>query len=128
MPWWPWVTREQYEAMRDARDRAEARYDALQARYEAFVALVAERSAPKLPPTPVAPAKPDPVARAIAVRSGTNLELRQHLTGWAAERRNAGESDLAIVRAMHGDAPKPDEGPTEREKAEAEAAVLDLLG
>lgn len=134
----PWVSRAMHEALmaakqneleraEGARIHAESRYDALMMEHRAFVALVAERTAPAPKPVPVTQ-RSDPVAEAIAHKAAGNGALRAHLFRFAAEARSRGASESDIVRRVTDWSQPADVESSERDKREAEAVVADLLG
>lgn len=117
---WPFVSR----AVADARDAmlrellagskadylaACARYDALLERHEAFVALVAERTAPNPKPVPQVKREPDAADTAIEWLARGDMAKRRDLERFARNQRRAGKDPDAIAAEIMGASRRTDD-------------------
>lgn len=134
---WPLVFRSTHDALMAGRaetiaalraDLAAVRSELGDARREhaAFVALIAERTAPSPKPQPPVQ-REDPVAQAVAQKAAGNGALRAHLFRFAASARADGASENDIVRRILDWSQPEGVESADRDRREAEAVVAGLL-
>jgi hypothetical protein len=95
---WPFVTRGAYEQLKANRDiwqtmcvQANAARALAEKRYYALADKVTERAQPIMPER-----KKDDLAEIIAMKAGTDLGLRKHLSAWAQAALRAGKTPLEV--------------------------------
>ena len=110
---WPLMFRSSHDALMAAKDIEAATlaraaeqwreaYQAVQARHDAFVGLVADRTAPPPKPAPVPKREPDAVDTAIEWVAGDDVAKRRYLERFAKQQRRTRQPDEIAAEIMAG--------------------------